>query len=325
MTCAMLLSPHANVRYMQSVRDLDLCELQIMAREISSVRYEMVSGLEMLMMETRNAQGDMPILARHSACQAVFEVKEGWLRPMPMPDVWALASDIASVLKYKGKTNERFTQMMINIAMYSGMGQFSADDAAKRVLDPLCGRGTTLFQALRMGYDADGIEADKKDVQELNAYISRYFEYHKLKYGKKKSSMTANGKAAGDRTSYTVGDLHLGIIQANTLDAASFYKPSSFDALIADLPYGIQHSSLDGKKRSNIDELMRRALPVWHSLLKKGSTAVFSFNVFGISRNNLRDMMAQAGFTPLTGGPYDGMCHWVEQAVTRDVVVGLRV
>ena len=61
-----------------------------------------------------------PVVARHSSCQALFEVKDGWLRPVELPDIWAFDSDIASVLKYKGKTNERFTQMMINLAVCSG-------------------------------------------------------------------------------------------------------------------------------------------------------------------------------------------------------------
>lgn len=323
MTCAMLLSPHANARYMQSIRDLSLCELQIITREISNIRFATISGLELLLLDAEPERMEelLPLLGRHSSCQAVFELRDGWLRPLPFSADWAFDSDIASVLKYKGKTNERFTHMLINIAAYSGNGNTGPE---ARLLDPMCGRGTTLFQALRLGYSADGIDTDKKDIQELHAYFSRYLEYHKVKHQKKKSSMTVGGKSAGDRTVYTFGAQSLSVIHGDTRSAASFFKASSFDALAVDLPYGIQHASMNGPNRSQIDDLLRAALPAWHSLLKKGAAAALSFNVFGISREALRGMMAEAGFVPLTGGPYDGMRHWVEQAVTRDVAVGVK-
>ena len=39
---------------------------------------------------------------------------------------------------------------------------------------------------------------------------------------------------------------------------------------------------------------------------------------------NLLEKMRQAGLEPKCGGAHEGFSHWVEQAVTRDIVVGVR-
>ncbi len=67
-----------------------------------------------------------------------------------------------SVLKYKGKTNEVFTSALLHIALLSG--EFWNQEKIS-VLDPMCGRGTTLFSALTFGYIAHGIEIDEADVK----------------------------------------------------------------------------------------------------------------------------------------------------------------
>ena len=44
------------------------------------------------------------------------------------------------------------------------------------VLDPLCGRGTTLNQALMYGYDAIGIDTDGKDFDIYSAFIRTWLQ-----------------------------------------------------------------------------------------------------------------------------------------------------
>lgn len=50
------------------------------------------------------------------------------------------------------------------------------------VLDPLCGRGTTLNQALRCGYDAVGIESDAGHVEAYSAFLRTYLRHQRLKH-----------------------------------------------------------------------------------------------------------------------------------------------
>ena len=105
----------------------------------------------------------------------------------------ALKEDLASVQKYKGKTNERFTQFLINAALYSGKFANCCAETLQ-LLDPMCGRGTTLFQAVNRGWNAFGLDADKKEIAECNLYFEKYLQFHHFKHKKTTSSHTIQGK-----------------------------------------------------------------------------------------------------------------------------------
>ncbi len=62
---------------------------------------------------------------------------------------------------------------------------------------------------------------------------------------------------------------------------------------------------------------------MWYS--KKGGTVVISYNAYTLSKETLKELFEEAGYEVLTGGPYDAMEHWVEQAVSRDVFVALKI
>ena len=51
--------------------------------------------------------------------------------------------------KYKGKTNEAFTMHLINQALCAAK---LPEGRPVTLLDPMCGRGTTLFQAVNRGF-----------------------------------------------------------------------------------------------------------------------------------------------------------------------------
>ena len=69
------------------------------------------------------------------------------------------------------------------------------------------------------------------------------------------------------------------------------------------------------------EALLEKALPGLCRLLKPGGCVAMSFNAQTFRRDRLAALMAGAGLTPLTGGPYEGFEHWVEQAITRDIAV----
>ena len=50
------------------------------------------------------------------------------------------------------------------------------------MLDPLCGRGTTLNQALMYGYDGLGVETDGKDVDAYAAFLRTWLKRKRLKH-----------------------------------------------------------------------------------------------------------------------------------------------
>ena len=67
-----------------------------------------------------------------------------------------IGGDLPGILKYKGKTNETFTQLLVNLAWLAG-----GMPEKVHILDPMCGRGTTLFIALNRGWDATGSDVDR--------------------------------------------------------------------------------------------------------------------------------------------------------------------
>ena len=55
-------------------------------------------------------------------------------------------------------------------------------DGPLTVLDPLCGRGTTINQALMYGYDGIGIELDGKDVDAYAAFLKTWLRRKRIKH-----------------------------------------------------------------------------------------------------------------------------------------------
>ena len=98
-------------------------------------------------------------LANVSGCYALFEVTgDGLLRPVGLHRLDRYDDDLITIQKYPGKTNEQFTKLLLNVTLMASAFAGQMIDRKLSVLDPLCGRGTTLNQALMYGYDAAGIE-----------------------------------------------------------------------------------------------------------------------------------------------------------------------
>ena len=241
-----------------------------------------------------------------------------------------LPADLPEVLKYKGKTSARFTQMMINCAL-AASSQLGKEHLT--VLDPLCGRGTTLYCALQHGMDAVGIEAKKQDLEEMDHYLSRYCEMHRLKHKRESSSRTV-GKNAIPCIAYTLsdtkehylqGDTHqIQFFLADTAACQSLLKKHPASILVTDLPYGIQHAPGAAGGISSFDSFLRRVLPAWHDALRIGGAIAMSFNTLTLKKDRAISMLRECGFEPLTEAPYDSFVHDVEQAVRRDFLVALR-
>src|SRR5437764_14356410 len=113
----------------------------------------------------------IPILSRLAATSEIYEyfdalgdVQGSLLRPLEPQFAPFVPLEMAEIRRYKGKTNEIFTQVLLNIAIFAGsyVDRFTA---RLRILDPLAGGGTTLFLALASGYDAFGIEMERQDVE----------------------------------------------------------------------------------------------------------------------------------------------------------------
>jgi SAM-dependent methyltransferase len=336
LTVALLLWPHQNVRYFASVQALALKEIALMLAaepEAGAPRPESLRGLELICFEAPAlTEGLLAILRFFSAGYACFKKEGETLRPIEIPQL-PYGRDISGVLKYKGKTNEMFTSMMINLAVFSSA--FRGRFAQKlEILDPLCGRGTTLFEAARKGYDAAGIEIDKADFSQINLFLPKYLEHNRLKHKIQKGSLTVPGRAAASSVSFEfaqdakalkIAPERLQFIHGDTLLAASYFGRPRFHALVADLPYGIAHESRDGKGKVALDQMMKKALLAWKKTLLPGAGVALSFNSHTLPLSEARAMLKAAGYEVLAGQEVDGFAHWVEQAILRDIVLARAV
>src|SRR4030095_4407501 len=87
--------------------------------------------------------------------------------------------DFVTIPKYPGKTNEQFTRLLINVTLAS-MRRLTTGPIA--ILDPLCGRGTTLSIAMMLGCNAAGVEAELKAVEAYAAYLRTSWRRQRLQH-----------------------------------------------------------------------------------------------------------------------------------------------
>lgn len=324
--------PHPNARYQAGLEKLYRAELAALAASgalpITADGWQQVGGLNLLAFEGPVlSPRDVQALRRLSCTLAVFELlADGLMRPLEGEAGWAIGQDLAGLMKYKGKTNEAFTRLMLSLAL-------SFSDFAPRwddkltVLDPLCGRGTTLFCALERGYCATGIEMDKADIAQIKQMLPRYLQYHRIRHTQKSASLTVQGHPPGNCLQWEIAvgqarkggdDLSLAVIRGDAA-LANRYTRKKAHLLVADLPYGVQHSGEGGGKGA--DTLLMRCAPAWKDALEPGGAMAVSFNQHTLPHARATEILRQAGFTPIAFPPFDDLSHFVEQAVLRNIVI----
>lgn len=343
MKYTMLLWPHANARYQQETRRLAKAELQLMLERLArdaGVEIDEAASMPSLSIDTPEPLSPEALesISNHSLLYGLLERRaDGALMPVIGRAAAWLGEDLPAILKYKGKTNEMFLRLLINVALYSG--DFWDEAGAIDFLDPMCGRATAPFIALNRGWNAVGADVDKNDLHEAGKFFKRYLEYHRFKHTLTRESRTVRGKKPVPVTRFNVGStperfkagetLSLQLMNLDAAQAGDAFGKPCFHIVACDLPYGVKHDAQSGGDRlrgkNAMETLLTRSLTSLHGLLRTGGTLAMSFNAQTLHRNRLRDWMADAGFLVLSGGPYDAFEHWVEQAITRDIVVGRKI
>lgn len=323
MTYALLLWPHANWRYEEAARRPAEAELDTILSAVglrTQCHYAPISGADALLFDAQAlAPGQADAISGHSL-QYWFGVwsDDKTFEPLFGAPNACLGSDLAAIQKYKGKTNERFTQMLINMALYSGDSLFNK--SGLKLLDPMCGRGTTLFQAVNRGWDAFGLDIDKKDVGECAKFFEKYLQYRRVKHKYTKASQTLPGKVhiMLNRLAFACGRCNsehsLTVACADAELAARAYGKNAFHLIVCDLPYGVQHAP-------GGEHALERSLNAWREALMPGGAIAVSYNTHTLKTERVRELMDMSGLRALRGGAYERMAHWVEQAVTRDISV----
>ncbi|MCI5847596.1 MAG: hypothetical protein MRZ98_08120 [Clostridiales bacterium] len=337
MLYALLLKPHANVRYRQSLQKLALLELECVLNawglDRAAPRLRLIAGEPFLVFEA----GEMPeqvwrAVSGHSSICFAARLEGDALLPLERAAGSVMPDDLPHVLKYKGKTNADFTYLMLNCARAASA--FAREAGPLCVLDPMCGKGTSLFCALCQGHNAVGIETDAKSLQEADQYFERSLKWHKVKHKRTVKSYTlpkggavraVEYEAAPDARAMREGRrLGLKLLCGDAARAGEMARPGTAHLVVSDLPYGVQHAPREGGGMSSLRRLLERALPGCTEALKIGGAMALSFNENTLSRRDVMEAMEQAGLTVLRDPPYNDFAHWVEQAVERDMVVAVK-
>jgi SAM-dependent methyltransferase len=330
---ALLLLPSANRVYSDSAVELTLAELAAFGPVLTAPLAELapaeIAGVPYVRFSSSLGPDDLRYLANASAAYALFELlPDGLLRPIPLTPLDRFDDDLITIPKYAGKTNEQFTKLLLNVTLLARSAP--ADMLGRlRVLDPLCGRGTTLNQALMYGYDAAGIDLDGKDYEAYAAFVPTYLKRKRIKHKSEAGPVRRERKVVARRLRVALiapcgGDaLNLDVVCADTTSAGQFFKPASFDAIVTDAPYGVQHGGrtvASGLRRSPLD-LLAAAVPVWAELLRPGAAIGIAINTLVSRHADVAALLDEAGLNVRSDGPYAAFAHRVDQAITRDIVV----
>ena len=218
-------------------------ELEIMLTRLG-VEYALEengeNGLPALCFAARPfAETELRVISRHSLLYALFERRQdGALLPLLCREKACVGADLTGILKYKGKTNELFTQFLVNLAWLSG-------PMPEKVclLDPMCGRATTLFVALNRGWDAFGSDVDRAALREAEQFLKRYLEYHRMKHAVERGSMTLREKKSAPYVQFSLPSGSLRLAELDVSRVSEAYGRGKFDLICADLPYGVQHGA----------------------------------------------------------------------------------
>ncbi|MET9022179.1 SAM-dependent methyltransferase [Actinopolymorpha sp. NPDC004070] len=349
---ALLVLPATNRVYAEASIDLTRAELGVFSAAVldgrlTDVAEERLGGVPYVTFGVAEPLGarDVAYLSQLSSEYALFELREQRelsgegsgapvLSPVTLTPLDQFDDDLLTIQKYVGKTNEFFTKLLLNVTVLASASAGDMLDRRLRILDPLCGRGTTLNQVLMYGWDAAGIEIDGKDVEAYSGFLRTYLKRKRLKHQAELTPIRRDRKVLGrrfhvtlaaDKAAYKSGDaLDLTVVNADTRRARDFFRSGSFDAIVTDAPYGVQHGSRSGGpgelSRSPLD-LLSAALPGWVDLLRPGGALGMSWNTHVARREDAAAALTAAGLEVCDDTAYLGFRHRVDQAILRDVLV----
>jgi hypothetical protein len=349
MPYVILLAPASNRVYAGQSPRLLAAELAVLLNGspgTAEITPTSIAGVDYLSI-TLNALDDhaRTALGRLSGFLAAFRRDGDHLLPTEVARPDRFDDDLVTIPKYAGKTNEQLTRMLINITVAS-MERRPGGPVA--ILDPLCGRGTTLSTGLMLGYDVAGVESDDRAVEAYAAFLRSYLRRKRLKHSVAVSPVRRDGRSLGRRLDATISppdggpSLGLVVFTGDTRQSAALFGKRRFDAVVTDAPYGVVHGSRttaatadksSGRRRGgdslragterSAATLLAEALPVWAGQLKPGGALGVSWNTYAISRQRLVEIATTAGLRPLDDGPYRDFAHRVDSSIVRDILIAV--
>jgi SAM-dependent methyltransferase len=344
MRYALLILPSSNRVYADSSIALTRAEVELFGRaglggRLGEVEPALIAGVPYVtfVVDGGLSGRDLALLGNVSTAYALFEAEGELLRPVELNRLDRFDDDLITIQKYQGKTNEQFTKLLINVTLLASDFGGQVLDRKLAVLDPLCGRGTTLNQALMYGWDAAGLDVDLKDFEAYAAFIQTWLKRKRIKHQAQIVPVRRERRIVARRLTITLAaakdDYKAGVTQkldvvnADTRQAGEFFGLESFHLVVTDAPYGVRHgshSTAGGLARSPL-ELLVSAVPGWARLLRPGGALGLSWNTFVARRESAAEVLADAGLEVMDYGPYLHLAHRVDQAINRDILVARKV
>ncbi|HEV7526704.1 MAG TPA: SAM-dependent methyltransferase [Acidimicrobiia bacterium] len=348
---ALLLRPAANRLYSKGAAALNAAEMAVLDERVldaslQAVAPAVIGGVEYVRFETADllTPHDVAHLSNLSSAFALFRITDDGdsLVPVTLTPVAHLDDDLLTIQRYKGKTNEQFTKLLFNVTLAASAQGRDWPGQRLRILDPVCGRGTSLNQGLVYGFDVDGIEIDRAAYDAYQTFFVTWLKDKRFKHQVHTMPLRRETKIVGrrlevvfarDKDEYKADDVQrVRLVNDDTTQAGEHYRKPVFDAVIGDLPYGVQHASRtksDGRAKPDArnrrpDDLLDAALDGWIGAMKPGAAIGLSWNVKVLKRDELVGVLGQHGLT-LASPPEDtSFEHRVDQSITRDLVVAVK-
>lgn len=306
---AIQISPEAKSAYFSDYINVAEQELRYV---IGDIAFTMMQKGSLTFFVLAEGALNLNKLLKLSFVQGLYSVEDELLRPLDISPDFRLHEDFVFGSKFKGKTNERLTQMLINLGLAT-IGKDSTEGVS--VLDPMCGRATTLLWAMRYGIKARGIEQDAKALEDIQRNLKKWTKLHRQKHKISDGFIGASKKSGNKFIEFNADDSNMRVVIGDSRQADQIFKKEKFDLIVSDLPYGIQHTTVN-KSRDPIS-VIEQSISAWKSCLKQKGVIVLAFNSNNPKREALIQLFEQEGFDAL---PFSAP-HRMSESIVRDILI----
>ncbi|RKF15702.1 hypothetical protein DBZ36_15080 [Alginatibacterium sediminis] len=307
---SVLISPQAKSAYFHEYQSVALKELSLVLGT-QSFEIKTVAGMDFIEIDCKAS--DCEAIARLSFVLGIFERTDKGLIPLDCESKFLLHPDFVFGSKFKGKTNEHLTQLLLNLALHYVQ---PIKGQKLKLLDPMCGRATTLLWALRYGLEARGIEQDERAIEDVKRNLKKWTKLHRQKHQFKDGFIgKANKQGKGQFLDFKLETCGFRMIQGDAREASNIIKNEKFNIIASDLPYGVQHFTTD--KTRNPLAVLEQCAQAWVSMLQPGGVIVLAFNRYIPKRNELLACFERHGVRALDFSAE----HRMSESIVRDIVV----
>src|SRR5699024_11021059 len=136
------------------------------------------------------------------------------------------------------------------------------------------------------------------------------------------SDVCSSDLAPDKQTRSDGGGQHVTVLGCDTVRLGELLPTASVDALVADLPYGVQHGSrAGGRWQRSPRDVLAAAAPGWRRLLRDGAGLALAVNRRTLGHEEASAVLADSGLHVLSR---DGAFrHRVDRSIDRDVLLAV--